>query len=87
MSAFARPSRLFLSELDLLRAVSRITWTAESAEEGLASLEAIVLRHPGVTGLRYEPAGGEAGLGQSSVSAVAAVAANGQTYGQILCLR
>ena len=86
-----------LTELDLLRAVSNITWTADHEESALAAIAAAVLNLPGLTGFRFEPQVEaarnllhlpiyEASKPRSSgpsASAVSAACANGQTYGQL----
>jgi hypothetical protein len=99
MSALAQQNPLFsvsvrrISEIELLRAISNITWNADCEEQGLASIAAAVLRVPGLNGFRFEPFETflhlpiyetSRPLSKSpSASAVSSASANGQTWGQI----
>jgi hypothetical protein len=102
MSAVAKQNALYtltrsrISELDLLRAISQITWTAEQEEAALPAVAGVALRLPGVTGLRFEPDGaGSPHLrvplyeiakqrsGLPVAFASSPVSASGQSYGQL----
>jgi hypothetical protein len=94
MSALAYSfSPRHISEIELLRSISRVTWTAVQEESALAAVAAATLQVPGLTGFRFEPLENllhlpiyetsKPRLAVPSVSAVATVKANGQTYGKV----
>jgi ANTAR domain len=88
MSALAQQNKLFsvsprrLSEPELLRAISKITWNAGSKDEGVSAVATALLRVTGLTGFRFESTDDQV-YPRAAASAVSAVSANGHTWGQI----
>lgn len=99
MSALAQQNNFFIhsqrriSELDLLRVVSTITWTSAHEESALTSIAAAALRLPGLIGLRFEPLehlfhlpiyeSTQPHSTSPRAFALATVSANGRSYGQL----
>jgi ANTAR domain-containing protein len=99
MSALAQQHNIFsysqrhLSEVELLRTISNITWNADHEEEALASIATAILRVPSLSAFRFEPFAGIPHLPivetsrpretRLSASAISNAAANGHSFGQV----